>query len=134
MSNNVRISTETVTKTFAEVIINGESKGKREVNGGPSLKEFATSLAKEYGIRTFTVTVDDAPVTAASASQPVPAGASISVQAKDSRGAAEADASEGQAESQADGAAEGEESSEGSEEGAGEESSEEEAEEEEQAS
>lgn len=93
-SLEVRLSQETTVKDFAEVIVNGTSRGKRAINGGPSLKEFATKAAQEYGIRTFTVTLDGAPVKAADASAPVPAGSTVSVQAKDSRGSAPADEQE----------------------------------------
>lgn len=106
-NNEVRISTETVpatSRTVAEVIINGSSKGKRTINGGPSLKEFATSLATEFGIKSFTITVDDVPVTAASASTPVPDNSTVRVNAKDSRGLAPASLA------QADGADAGDES------------------------
>jgi hypothetical protein len=76
-----------VTKTFAEVIINGTSKGKREINGGPSLKEFASSLAAEFGVRTFNVSVDGEAVrTQAQADAPVRPGSSVEVVAKDTRG------------------------------------------------
>lgn len=88
MSNEVKITRETKVQEFAEVVINGVSQGKRPINGGPSLKEFATALAREHGIRTFTVTVDMEPVTESRAAAPVPSGSRVAVQAKDSRGSA----------------------------------------------
>ena len=85
MSTEVKI--RQITKTFARVIINGTDKGEREINGGPSLKEFATSLAQEFGVRSFNVTVDGELVrTAEQASSPVRDGSSVAVQARDTRG------------------------------------------------
>lgn len=92
-NNKVNITTEVVTKHFAEVVINGESKGKREINGGPSVLALATSLAKEYGIRGFEVTITDptgasTPITSVDQgrSTPVRDGSRVAVTASDSRG------------------------------------------------
>lgn len=86
MSVEVKIA----TKTTAEVIVNGVSKGVRTINGGPSLKDFATQVAKESGIRSFTVTIDEGhgptPGTSANLDRPVAEGAKVEVKARDSRG------------------------------------------------
>lgn len=93
MSSEIKITTE--KRHFAEVVINGESKGKREINGGPSLLHFATELAREAGVRTFTVTLDEGdgptPVSEERAKGRVPDGATVSVAAKNSRAAAKKD-------------------------------------------
>jgi hypothetical protein len=92
MSNtgNVRLTSE--TRHFAEITINGQSKGKREINGTPTLKDFAKSLAKEFGLTSFNVQVDFgdglSPVTSeAQASRPATQASSVAVSAKDSRAA-----------------------------------------------
>lgn len=100
--SNAQVNIREVTTLVAEVVINGESKGQRAINGGPSLKDFATSLAREYGITTFTVNVDGKPLSATAASQPVQNGQQVAVNAKDSRGGDPEAEPEG-AEAQADG-------------------------------
>ncbi len=86
MSNEAKVVISQETRNFAEVFINGSSKGKREINGHPTLREFAQELANEYGVGTFNVTVDGASVTKHSeAEAPVRAGSSIGINAKDSR-------------------------------------------------
>lgn len=83
----VVLSSETTIQHFAEIFVNGQSKGKRQINGTPSLREFSQGLAREFGIKAFTVSVDGTPVTKESqANEPVKAGASVSVATKESRG------------------------------------------------
>jgi hypothetical protein len=86
---NIRITEETipaVTKHFAEVTVNGQSKGKREINGGPSLLEFCTTLASELGINSFNITLNGKPITSETqAKTPVAPGAQVGVSASDSR-------------------------------------------------
>jgi len=85
-NNEVRLTTETTVRKFAEVIINGVSKGKREINGTPSLSEFSSGVAKEFGIKSFTVTVDDAPVTSREqASAPLTSDTKVAIATKESR-------------------------------------------------
>lgn len=83
-SGEVILSQE--TQHFAEVIVNGRSLGKKQINGTPTVKELALQLAQEHGIRTFTVTVNDQVVTSESANQPYQPGSRFGIQAKDSRG------------------------------------------------
>lgn len=84
----VVLSTEVVETHYAEILINGQSKGKRPINGTPSLREFSTSLAKEFGVNAFNVTVDGSPITSnTQANSPVAPGSTIGVSAKDSRAA-----------------------------------------------
>lgn len=83
----VRLTTEVITKKYAEVIINGQSKGKREINGTPSLSEFSQGVAREFGIKGFHVTVDDTPVTRQSqAAAPVEDGTKVAIATKETRG------------------------------------------------
>lgn len=87
----VRLTTEVITKKYAEVIINGQSKGKREINGTPSLSEFSQGVAREFGIKGFHVTVDDTVVTTqAQANAPVggseEAPTKVAIATKETRG------------------------------------------------
>lgn len=82
---DVRITQE--TQNFIEVTVNGRSLGKKPVNGTPSIKDLATELAQEHGIRSFTVSIDDAVVTNEQVNEPIQSGARVNLQAKDSRGA-----------------------------------------------
>lgn len=92
MSLEVKITKQVVEKKFAELLVNGVSKGKREINGGPSLLEFAQSAAEEFGVSSFTITLDSRPATVAQAAAPVPSEAKVNVQAKDARGSKKTEA------------------------------------------
>jgi hypothetical protein len=91
-TGDVILTTE--TRHFAEIIVNGQSKGKRPINGTPTLKQFAQDLAREFGLKSFNVTVNlgegSTPVTQKNASvldRPVTAASAVGVSAKDSRAA-----------------------------------------------
>lgn len=92
MSNNdnvnVCITEETRVVKYATIVVNGTERGKREINGTPTLSDFAKAIAAEFGIKTFTVSVDDVNVTSQTqAEAPVSDGTKVAVAAKDSRGA-----------------------------------------------
>lgn len=85
----VTIRKEVTVKKFARIVVNGQDKGEVEINGHPSLGEFAQELADKYGVNTFNVTVDGSAVRSpAVAEAPASqfAGSRIGIQARDARG------------------------------------------------
>jgi hypothetical protein len=68
-----------------EVLINGVSRGRVATPQG-TLKEFAVSQARTYGIRTFSVYADGQKLTEADAGRAVSGVLRLEIVAKDSRG------------------------------------------------
>jgi hypothetical protein len=86
----VNLKTVTIVTHEVELKVNGESKGTRRINGGPSLLAFCQEAATEFGVNTFEITLDGTPVSVKTAGRPItevaPSGSAVGVVAQNSRG------------------------------------------------
>jgi sulfur carrier protein ThiS len=89
MSAEIKITNEIKTTSFMEVVVNGKSQGKVAINGSPTLLATAKSLAKDAGINTFVVSINEVYVTDehTAKSTVIKDGDKVEVKPKDSRGA-----------------------------------------------